>query len=262
MALEYDNPFDHIVPLDEICTIRDVQSFSFEAKEISDTQAYLTQIMIPGDNLLVFAKRNESSVSAVGAWLIMNTIQRVKGKVNMPISIAVPCDMRSIIDCEKNMRNCNTDLKLTMHMKMMDKDPDYQLSCLRSQLFAQMYDRVSIGRMESSKKAWIRAGKLETIKEKIEFYGSDEGLEEIPIVSYAGSLDIGEFNDKVEAFHQHIAISGRAGILCGITYHHGMFEFNISSNLKEWDKYLDAMTLVLKEIKMPAKDLATKILQT
>ena len=91
-----------------------------------------------------------------------------------------------------------------MHLKMMDKSSDYQLSCLRSQLFANMYEPVVMSRMNSSKERWLEACKFHTIRERTDYYETGEGLDEVPIVTYPGSLDIGKYEEKVKEFRETV----------------------------------------------------------
>ena len=251
LAIEYANPFDYLSSVEKNPEIKNVSSFTFGEDEVSEKSLSFTRVILPRDAYLSFAKENESSVAAVGAWILMRTILNIRDTGSLPLSVAIPCDTRNILGCKGNMRNCNIDLKLTMHLKMMDKSSDYQLSCLRSQLFANMYEPVVMSRMNSSKERWLEACKFHTIRERTDYYETGEGLDEVPIVTYPGSLDIGKYEEKVKEFHPYAPIFGKAGISMAINYHHNNFELNISSNLKDWDKYLDSLSFFLKEIGMP-----------
>lgn len=245
---EYDNPFDYLPQVEPIVRARKWSFFTFGEEEIDDTRPSLTRLQIPRDAILALARRNESSVGAVGAWLLMHTISRVKKGAEKPVSVAVPCDMRGMLGCRQSMRNCNIDLTMTMHPKMAVKPHDYQLTCLRGQMFAQTYEPAALASMHASFERWQKVCTLGSLEERNAYYHSDASVDDIPIVTYVGNIDLGGFEAHIQEFHQYVSVFGRAGILMFITCHHDVFEFNITSNLIEWDAYEKELKAFLEEL--------------
>lgn len=255
---EYDNPFAYIKMPGTVIAPKYNRAFTFDKNEVSDTRVLLVQITVPAQRFLVFAKENESSVATVGAWILMNAVSSVQEDTDMPIRVAMPFNMRNILECPQNMRNCNIELQLTMHDKMKHRDPAFQLSCLRGQMYAQTYESNCIPLMEHSHMQWLYACRKESIRERKRFYEESGGLDSVPIVVYVGSFALDRYDTYYDHISQYVKVAGQAGIMLSIMCVHDTFHMNLTTNLKNADAYIKGMTDFMSGQGIPSRVLASR----
>lgn len=259
-AEEYDNPFSYIRMPKNVITPKNGGEgyFTFDKNEVFDARILLTQITVPAQHFLVFAKQNESSVATVGAWILMNAVASVQEDTDLPIRIAMPFNMRNILECPQNMRNCNIELQLTMHNEMRHRDPAFQLSCLRGQMYAQTYEPNCIPLMERSRMRWLDACRKESIRERKQFYEENGGLDNVPIVGYAGSFALDGYDSCYDYISQYVKVAGQAGIMLYMVCAHDTFHISLTTNLKNADAYVKGITDFMSEQGIPYSVLTSR----
>ena len=249
--LEYSNPFDYVQDNDYHLKQEKFDSFSFSKDDVSINRTVLSCISIPQDSFLKYSKESESSVATVAAWILMNAILDVKGEQVLPLCVDLPFNMRNVLNCKDNMRNCNVDIELCMTERLRKHDNAFELSCLRGQMFKETFDPCCLSKMEYSKKRWQEASKINGVEKRCEFYNSNDGLSAKPLVSYVGKLDLEQYKSYYEHIYQYLKVSGEAGILLFVFCERGLFRFCITSSLVDWSKYMEAFTNFLDKIGIP-----------
>lgn len=259
--MEYGNPFDYVEDNGYHSKQERFDSFSFSEADVSQNQTVLSCISIPQDSLLKYSKDNETSVATVAAWILMNAILDVKGEQILPLRVELPFNMRNVLNCKENMRNCNIDIELCMSEKLIKHDNAFELSCLRGQMFKETFDTCCIAKMYQSKRRWQEASKIDGIESRCKFYNSNGGLSANPIVSYVGKLDLEEYESYYEHIYQYLKVTGQAGILIFALCERNMFRFCITCSLNNWDEYIKAFTAFLEKVGIPySVDVKTQIL--
>ena len=248
---EYANPFDYLPERGHWVERERTESFSFSDDDIFPDRTVLSCLSVPEGALLKYSKESESSVAAVAAWILMNGILNVRGEGALPLGVTLPFNMRGVLGCPENTRNCNSDLELTMTQKLRAHDDAYQLSCLRGQMFLQTYEGCCLPLMARSKQKWLEASHIDGIEERCRFYSQADGLSMKPIVTYVGKLDFGPYHRYCERIVQYLKVTGTAGILMLVLSEGGSFRFCITGTLKNWDEYLKAITDFLDRIGIP-----------
>ena len=249
--LEYNNPFDYVEDNGYSLKQNRYESFSFSTDDVSNDKTILSCISIPEESLLKYSKESESSVATVAAWILMNAILDVKGEKALPLCVDLPFNMRNVLNCKENMRNCNIDIELCMTKRLREHDNAFELSCLRGQMFKETFDTCCLPKMNRSKNRWQEALKINGIDNRCNFYNSDDGLSMNPIVTYVGKLDLEHYDSYYEHIYQYLKVSGEAGILLFALCEKGVFRFCITSSLVDWDKYMKAFTNFLEKIGIP-----------
>ena len=259
--IEYDNPFDYVEDSGYRSKQERFDSFSFSEADVSDNKTILSCISIPQDSLLKYSKDNETSIATVAAWILMNAILDVKGEQILPLRVELPFNMRNVLNCKENMRNCNIDIELCMSEKLIKHDNAFELSCLRGQMFKETFDTCCIAKMYKSKRRWQEASKIDGIESRCKFYNSNDGLSANPIISYVGKLDLEEYESYYEHIYQYLKVTGQAGILIFALCERNMFRFCITCSLNNWDEYIKAFTAFLEKVGIPySVDVKTQIL--
>lgn len=249
---EYDNPFSYIrMPAYSYC-VSPKRSFLFREDEVSENEKRSIRFSVPQDRLLRFAKSGESSVAAVASWLLMCAVFEVSG-TDEPVTVSVPYDMRRLLGCEQSMRNCNTTLYLRMTRGFLKRDIGTQLTALRGSLYLQMDKGNAVPLMQRSYEEYLEASRCATAAEREAFYHRGGNLDLLPIVSCVGIFDLGPYERYYEKADSFVTVSGRAGFLMSVVSNKGRFLFNLTSTVKEWEKYLAVMLRVLGENGIPAE---------
>ena len=258
---EYGNPFDYVEDNGYRSKQERFDSFSFSTTDVSENRTVLSCISIPQDSLLKYSKDNETSVATVAAWILMNAILDVKGEQILPLRVELPFNMRNVLNCKDNMRNCNIDIELCMSERLIKHDNVFELSCLRGQMFKETFDTCCIAKMYQSKRRWQEASKIDGIESRCKFYNSNDGLSANPIISYVGKLDLEEYESYYEHIYQYLKVTGQAGILIFALCERNMFRFCITCSLNNWDEYIKAFTAFLEKVGIPySVDVKTQIL--
>lgn len=249
--LEYRNPFDYVEDNGHCLKQERFDCFSFSKEDVTSGRTTLSCISIPEDSLLKYSKESESSIATVAAWILMNAIIDVKGETILPLRVSMPFNMRNVLGCKDNMRNCNTSIELCMTEKLRKHDDAFELSCLRGQMFKETFDTFCLSKINKSKKRWQEALKIDGIKKRCEFYNSNDGLSAEPIVSYVGKIDLEQYESYYEHMYQYLKVSGEAGILLFALCEKSVFRFCVTSSLFHWDEYMKAFTNFLEKIGIP-----------
>lgn len=249
--LEYNNPFDYVEDNGHCLKENRFDSFSFSKDDVSCEHTILSCISVPEEAFLKYSKESESSVATVAAWILMNAILDVEGDKALPLCVNLPFNMRNVLNCKDNMRNCNIDIELCMTKRLREHDNAFELSCLRGQMFKETFDACCIPKMNRSKKRWQDSLSIDGIDKKCDFYNSGDGLSANPIVTYVGKLDLKDYESYYEHIYQYLKVSGEAGVLIFTLCEKGLFRFCITSSLVKWNEYLKAFTDFLEKIDIP-----------
>ena len=249
--LEYNNPFDYVEDNGHCLKENRFDSFSFSKDDVSSEHTILSCISVPEEAFLKYSKESESSVATVAAWILMNAILDVEGDKALPLCVNLPFNMRNVLNCKDNMRNCNIDIELCMTKRLREHDNAFELSCLRGQMFKETFDACCIPKMNRSKKRWQDSLSIDGIDKKCDFYNSGDGLSANPIVTYVGKLDLKDYESYYEHIYQYLKVSGEAGVLIFTLCEKGLFRFCITSSLVKWNEYLKAFTDFLEKIDIP-----------
>lgn len=249
--LEYNNPFDYVENNGHCLKENRFDSFSFSKDDVSSEYTILSCISVPEEAFLKYSKESESSVATVAAWILMNAILDVEGDKALPLCVDLPFNMRNVLNCKDNMRNCNIDIELCMTKRLREHDNAFELSCLRGQMFKETFDACCIPKMNRSKKRWQDSLSIDGIDKKCDFYNSGDGLSANPIVTYVGKLDLKDYESYYEHIYQYLKVSGEAGVLIFTLCEKGLFRFCITSSLVKWNEYLKAFTDFLEKIDIP-----------
>lgn len=253
---EYDNPFNYIKLPEYQYNIKSKKSFEFSENDVDDNKRKRVSFSVDKNALLSLAKEQEASVSSVISWIVMQMIKK-NNVQDLPISVAVPYDMRKILNFPECKRNCNTTIVLRLNQAFFQKSVDSQLSALRGEMFLQMDESHCIKRMQQSYEEWEKASECETIEDRIAFYCSDKNLDVIPVVSYIGTFDLGKYEKYYRSLDCVGNVSGGAGILSVVICNKETFRFNVTTNLTEWGKYQEALIETLTMLKLPFTEIRT-----
>lgn len=253
---EYDNPFNYIKLPEHKFNLKSKKSFVFPEKDVDDNHRRRVSLCVDANALLKLAKKQEASVSSVISWIVMQMIKK-NNTHNLPISVAVPYDMRKILNFSECRRNCNTTIVLSLNPSFLKKSVKVQLSALRGSMFLQMDECHCMHRMQESYAHWKKASESKTIEDRINYYCSDNGLNNIPVVSYIGTFDLGEYEKYYKSLDCIVNVSGTAGILVMVVCNKESFRLNFTTTLTDWNKYQTALIEALKTLKLPFTVLKT-----
>ena len=253
---EYENPFNYIKFPKHQFNLKSKKSFVFSEKDVDDNHRNRVSLSIDENALLKLAKKQETSVSSVISWIVMQMIAK-NNTQDLPISVAVPYDMRKILNFPECKRNCNTTIVLMLKPSFLKKSVEAQLSALRGSMFLQMDECHCMNRMQKSYEHWKKASECKTIEDRIEYYCSGKNLNVIPVVSYIGTFDLGKYEKYYKSLDCIVNVSGVAGILVMVIHNKETFRLNFTTTLTDWNKYQDTLIETLKMLELPFTELRT-----
>ena len=161
--------------------------------------------------VLAVSRQTEGSVSGVLSLIMARAVDRMNGDASACIVVKCPINLRPMLGCTETMQNCVSSVHYVYSQKLKKMPFTQQASCFKGMLMIQSSEEYQMNNFYEWRSEVLRFNRELTMEEKRAALNISKSI--YPLVSYLGSITLGEYDRYLKSVNITLDIGGGIGMI-------------------------------------------------